>query len=452
MSEISSAPVWGEAAGASRWGAHIGRAEVDVAVVGGGLTGVSTALHLIRARPDWTVMLLEADTIGAGASGLSTGICGPGVGGRIRPLARRHGPDAAREMFRYSQDAVRAVVELADREGLDAEVRPSRHLLGAYTGTQAAMLRKEEEEFRRLGLDPAWLTRDEVADRLGHGRYHGALAYDPVVVLNPLKLTVGLAAAAARAGVRVRAGSRVTGIEPGRGRVRLRVGTAGSVSARQVVVATDGYTPPDFPYGRRLVRLRTHVTATRPLSPAERAAMGWDGHDAVIDQRTFFSYYRLDAAGRLLFGGGPVTRPEAPAAASERVFRRLRRELTDTFPMLADVPLEHRWSGLTSSTLDRLPVVGDVPGQDGVVFAGAWCGHGVSMSVATGRSVAEQLAAGRSPAGRPWNRSSTRTPALGPLTRPAVAAYIAGLDAVDRTGGRLGRRPAPRRPDVPLSA
>ena len=440
MTEVSSAPVWGSATGASsRWGTHIGRAEVDVAVIGGGLTGVSTALHLIRERPDWTVMLLEADAIGAGASGLSTGICGPGVGGRIRPLAKRHGPDVAREMFRYSQDAVRTVVDLVDREGIDADVRPSRHLLGAYTGAQAAMLRKEKADFERLGLDPAWLSRDEVAARLGHTRYHGALAYDPVVVLDPLKLTVGLASAATRAGVRVVVGSRVTGMVSARGRVRLQVGTAGSVCARRVVVATDGYTPPDFPYGRRLVRLRTHVTATRPLTPAERAGTGWDGYEAVIDQRTFFSYYRL-SGGRLLFGGGPVPRPDAPAAASERVFRRLHRELEATFPMLAGIPLEHRWSGLTSSTLDRLPVVGAVPGRDGVIFAGAWCGHGVSMSVATGRSVAEQLAAGRSPAGRPWNRSSTRTPSFGPFTRPAVASYVAGLDLVDRTGARLDRR------------
>ena len=203
-----------------------------------------------------------------------------------------------------------------------------------------------------------------------------------------------------------------------RGGVRLQVGTAGSVCARRVVIATDGYTPPGFPYGKRLVMLRTHVTATRPLTADERAGLGWDGREAVIDQRTFFSYYRFDAAGRLLFGGGPVTRPDAPARASERVFHRLRRELTGTFPMLADVPLEHRWSGLTSSTLDRLPVVGDVPGLAGVTFAGAWCGHGVSMSVATGRSVAAQLAAGESPAGQPWNRSTTRTPSLGPFTVP----------------------------------
>jgi glycine/D-amino acid oxidase-like deaminating enzyme len=187
------------------------------------------------------------------------------------------------------------------------------------------------------------------------------------------------------------------------------------------------------------VAVRTHVLATRPLTAAERDALGWDGTDAVIDQRTFFSYYRMDVDGRLLFGGGPVCRPEAGAAASERVWQRLRVELARLFPALHAVPIEHRWSGLTGATMDRIPVVGEVPRRPGVIFAGAWSGHGLAMSVAGGASLADRLAERAPVASYPWHRSSTRNPRLGPLQPAFVKSYVAALDAVDRMGAALER-------------
>lgn len=446
-------PVWHDAPGRSQRPRFIGRAEVDVAVVGGGLTGLSTALHLMRARPEWAVVLLEADRIGAGASGRSTGIVGPGVGNGIGSLLRRFGPQAARGAFRYSQDAVDTLVKLAHDERIECDLTPGAHLICAATATQAARLERQRRLFARLGLAVAPVTGEELARRAGHDRYYFALEYQPAVLVNPFKLSLGLADAAVRSGARVTEDSRVTSISAGPKGVRLEVGSRGWIRARMAVIATDGYTPPFLPHGKRLFPVRTHVLATRPLSPGERASLSWAGSDAVIDQRMFFSYYRLDAGGRLLFGGGPVLNPAAGPLASEHIWHQLERELRGLFPVLRGIPIEFRWSGITSSTLDSLPVVGGVPGQPGVFFAGAWRGHGLALSVASGGCLADQLAHGTAGAGLPWHRSRTGNPPLGPLRTPAVASYVRVFDTADRIGGladrmRPARHPAGRPADL----
>ncbi|WP_079166143.1 NAD(P)/FAD-dependent oxidoreductase [Streptomyces oceani] len=427
---------------------HTGHALVDVAIVGAGLTGLSAALHLLRQRPHWSVLVLEADRVGAGASGRSTGIVGPGVGGRIRQLHKRYGADTARGVYEYSQECVRTVVRLVEDEGIDCAMSPSTHLLCATTQAQAEMLRREERAFAGLGIDVPFLPRRPLSERLGHPSYFGALAYQPVVQLNPLALSLGLADAVVRAGGRVAEQSPVTGIRPHNGGSRLRVGPYGQVDARQVVVATDGYTPPGLPHGRRIVPVRTHVLATRQLSAAERAALRWSGHEAVIDQRFFFSYYRFDETGRLLFGGGPVCGVNASRKFSERVWSRLAREFARRFPALDHVPFTHRWSGLTGATLDRIPLLGPLPRQPGVLFAGAWTGHGLAMSVGCGPTIADLLTEEHTPTTRPWLRSRTGTPRLGPLQPAFVRSYVTAMDAVDRGGALVQRlRGVPTRND-----
>jgi gamma-glutamylputrescine oxidase len=416
-----------------------GRADADVVVIGGGLTGLSTALHLMRARPEWSVVLLEANRIGAGASGRSTGIVGPGVGSGIGSLLRRFGPEVARRAFRYSQDAVDSLVKLVHDERIDCDLTPGSHLICAATGAQAARLARQRQQFSRLGLAVTGVAREGLARRAGHDGYLFALEYQPVVLVNPLKLAQGLADAATRSGAEVAEGSRVTGLTAEPGGVRLQVGGLGQIRARAAVIATDGYTPSFLPHGRSVFPVRTHVLATRPLSPGERTSLGLTGGDAVIDQRLFFSYYRLDAEGRLLFGGGPVLNPAAGRLASERVWRRLERELRSLFPVLGDAPIDFRWSGLTSATLDELPVVGEVPGREGIFFAGAWRGHGLALAVESGAWLADRMAHGRAGLELPWHRTRTGNPPLGPLRTPAVAGYVRVFDTFDRIGGLAER-------------
>jgi glycine/D-amino acid oxidase-like deaminating enzyme len=444
-------PVWEQSGERVPFAAQPARAEVDVAVIGGGLTGLSAALHLARARPGWAVTVYEAARVGGGASGRSTGIVGPGVGTGIRSLARRYGPQVGRRMFRYSQDAVDTVVKLVADEHIECDLTPSAHLLCATTAGQAGRLLRQRQAFTRLGLPAPLITRDELAERLGHDSYLCALEYRPTVLVNPLKLTLGLAGAATRAGAQVAENRAVTGLAPERGATRLRLADGTTVLARMVVIATDGYTPAVLPHGRRLFPVRTHVLATEPLSAPLRAELGWTGREAVIDQRTFFAYYRFAADGRLLFGGGPVCVPWAAPGTSEAIWRRLDTELRRLLPALRDVAVTHRWSGLTCATLDEIPVVGQVPRLPGVYYAGAWRGHGLALSVGCGAWLADRLAEGAGPAdGRgeltlPWQRSRTGNPPLGPLRSPAIRAYIRTFHALDRGGALLERARNARR-------
>jgi gamma-glutamylputrescine oxidase len=437
-------PVWEDTVERRPFPAQPVPAEVDVAVVGGGLTGLSTALHLVRARPGWKVTVFEAARIGAGASGRSTGIVGPGIGSGIRSLVGRYGPQVGRRMFRYSQDAVETVVKLVADERIDCDLTPSSHLLCATTSGQAERLVRERRMFNTLGLSVPLIPGDELAERLGHDAYRCALMYRPVVLVNPLRLTVGMADAAVRAGAQVVENRAVAGLQPERGRVRVDLGGGASVLAGTVVIATDGYTPSSLPHGRRVFQVRTHVLATEPLSRSQRSALGWNGSEAVIDQRMFFSYYRFDTDGRLLFGGGPVCLASAPSRTSQGIWQRLDRELRKLLPALRDVAVTHQWSGVTSATLNEMPVVGKVPRLPGVYFAGAWRGHGLALSVANGEWLANRLTGGVDDLTLPWHRSRTGNPNLGPLRAPAVQAYVRLFDTLDRGGAVLERLRAAR--------
>lgn len=430
-------PVWEDITERPHFPVQPVPAEVDVAVVGGGLTGLSAALHLVRARPGWKVTVFETARVGAGASGRSTGIVGPGIGSGIHSLSRRYGPQVGRRMFRYSQDAVDTVVKVVTDERIDCDLTPSSHLLCATTRGQAGRLARDWRMFSKLGLAVPLIPGDELAQRLGHATYRCALEYRPVVLVNPLKLTVGLAGAAVRAGAQVAENTAVTGLDPVRGRVQVGLAGRPGVLARMVVIATDGYTSASLPHGRRVFPVRTHVLATEPLSPRLRSALGWNGTEAVIDQRMFFSYYRFDAQGRLLFGGGPVCLGSAPRRTSERIWEGLDREMRGLLPALGGVTVTHRWSGVTSAALNEMPVVGEVPGLPGAYYAGAWRGHGLALSVANGEWLASRLTGEADSLTLPWHRSRTGNPPLGPLRGPAIQAYVHLFNTLDRGGAAL---------------
>ena len=216
----------------------------------------------------------------------------------------------------------------------------------------------------------------------------------------------------------------------------------GTIDADRVLLAVDGYGEELNPHPSSVVPVRTHVVATAPLTPDQRAALGWDGVGGVIDQRNFFNYYRLGAGGRLVFGGGPARMPsgdpQRETRTSAAVFDRVVEELHSRFPALADVAIHARWSGLTGGTLDRLPVVGAVGDNQRVHSAGGWCGHGLSLCVSTAQRYARVLAEGRSPGSAerlPWFR--TRAAGLPAAVRStALPAYLHALDVQDRFAGR----------------
>jgi glycine/D-amino acid oxidase-like deaminating enzyme len=409
--------------------------EARVVVVGAGLAGLAVAHRLSTLIPPNDILVLEASRVGAGASGRSTGIAGPGVGGPITSLVRTYGPEMARRMFDASLAGIGAMRRLAAAMPAGCELTDTHQLVTASAPVHAGRLRRQADTLRGLGFDVEYLDPTRTAAALGTDRYHGALRYPDVAMVNPWLLCQRLTSTLLAAGVRIAERTPVTAFAGG-DPVTLVAG-GHEVRAHRVLLAVDGFSPALRLFRQRVAVIRTHVLRTSPLPPETMAESGWDGAGAVIDSRSFFNYFRLTAQRELLFGGGPAmidSRVRERDIAGIRA--RLVRELSAVFPAFAAVDITDFWSGVTASTFDRLPIVGPVPGAPGVWYAGAWCGHGLALSALTAEHLAPHLAGPADPLALeehlPWLRSSAPRMPSGRVGDLLLAGYLRGLGAGDR--------------------
>ena len=383
---------WDETAPAPDWPVARGEIAADVAIIGGGFTGVSAALHLAEAGA--SVALLEAREPGWGASGRNGGFCCVG-GAKIsdQALICRYGA-AERDAFRRAERAaVRFVAGLLERLDIAADTHSRGETQLAHNRRAYARMVKQAEAGEGALIPPERLA----AEGFG-GPFFGAITYPVGFALNPRKYLFGLARAAGAAGARLFRRSPVEGLaRAGRG-WRLRVGDgAASLRAGAVVVATNGYSSEDIPdwLAGRYMPAQSTVMVTRPLTRAELEAQGWTSDQMAFDSRNLLHYFRLMPDRRFLFGmrGGLISGPRAEA----RIRARLRRHFAAMFPAWAGVEAEHMWSGMVCLARNRTPFVGPVPGRPGLFAGLAWHGNGVAMGSLAGRILAD-LVLGRQPA------------------------------------------------------
>lgn len=428
--------------------------DTDVAVVGAGLAGLALAHRLKQRDPGLRVAVLEARHVGAGATGMSTGVAGPGVGGDICYLTQRFGPDTAARMFRATQQAVEDTISLVASTGANCDLTISGQVLAAHTREHLARLTKQATAFSQAGIDVPLLNAEQVRQRLAGDHFLGALLYPRVATLDPWKLCQALHAKLTGQGVTVLEHTPVRRVLGG---PRPAVQTdCGTLHSRHVVVATDGYSASLGVLPNRVLPLDTHVLCTEPLDEPRLQALGWTCGDVIVDSRNFFSYVRLAPDRRVVMGGGRIAYRTGRTARdhqdSEQAWTRVERELRTLLPTIGDLPVQRRWYGTTGATLDRLPVVGQLPSQPNVWFAGAWCGHGIALSAGTATQLADVLLESRDPAelGLPWWRGSAPAVPPPPLRGVGVRNYIRLLDAADR---RLDRRQFRRQqPEAALAA
>lgn len=366
----------------------------EVGIIGAGYAGLSAALALAEAGIG--AVVLEAGQPGWGASGRNGGFCCMG-GSKLSDaqLVRRFGHDEAAAFRQWQIDAVAHVERtLADR-GIDAEVGPDKgeiclaHSEAAWREMQAKAALKRAS----FGIDYRLIPREELAQEgLSTPAAYGAW-FDPVgFPLNPMRYVLGLAEAAEAAGVRVHGDSPVTSLDRVAGGWRL-VTPAGTLRARQVLIATNGYSSEDLPpwiAGRTLPAMST-ILVTRPLSEDERRAQGWTRRVMAYDSRRLLHYFRLLPDDRFLFGmrGGLSADPAEEAA----VRRQARADFEAMFPAWAEVETEREWSGLVCLTGSLTPYAGPVPGAEGLWAAFGWHGNGVS-SASYGGHLAGRMMAG----------------------------------------------------------
>lgn len=402
----------------------------QVAIVGGGFAGLSAAYHLVRERPSLDVVLLEAGEVGCEASGRNTGMLGPGAVAPITTLVRRLGAAGAARVFGATLEAVQRALDLIDEAGLACDLERNGQLVVARSERQATALREQARVFSEFGFDVESLGQEALQEKLASPLYLGGLRYPLAANLDPLELCRELARVCRERGVRILEKTRVQSVLPGTP-ARLRLEGC-ELAADRIVLATNAFTPRLGFLRDRVVPLHTHVVRTEPLGPRLRE-LGWAGREGVIEARNFFSYYRLTADNALLLGGGAPLYTGGERATDRARFAELEREIATIFPALEGVAIERSWSGVMGFTLDRMPVVGDLALAPGVLHAGAWCGHGVALALASGETIADLVAARRTRRTElPWIRGSAPWLPPDPLRGIGIHAYLAGLGLADR--------------------
>jgi len=377
----------------STWPALSGDVETEVAIIGGGYTGLSAAYHLARDH-DIGVVVLERAHPGWGASGRNAGFCC--MGSARLPwdrIAARFGIEEARRFWRSQKHSVELVAEVAAREGIDIEKAGGGEITLAHLPSRARSMREEASYLdATFGATHLFLSKPDLVERgLNSPRlYAGVL--DPVGFgLNPWKYVNGLAAAARAAGARIHGGTEVLRWTRSSGRHELLT-LAGRVRAAKVLIATAAYTPEDLhdDFGGRVLPALSSIVVTRPLTRDEIRLQGWSDTTPACDSRHLLHYFRLLPDGRFLFGGrGGLS---AAPAMRARQLARIEAAFRCYFPAWSDAEITHRWSGLVCLAADLVPHVGAWEEQPGSYFALCYHGNGVAMGTWSGRAAARVIA------------------------------------------------------------
>ena len=362
-------------------------AQTEVAIVGGGYTGLSAALHLAQARVQ--VTLLEAKTPGWGASGRNGGFCSVGGDKRgLNAIRKRFGADAALAYFNAQRAAIDLVAQLLVTHDIDADTHSDGELKLAHHPRMLADLRADQSEWAQYGVDADLIGRSELINRGMNGAFHGGLHVRVGFALNPGKYASGLANAARHAGVDVLGNSPVKKIAQANAKYVLDTPN-GQLTADKIILATNGYSTdgvPDWLTGRYLP-VQSNILMTRPLSDAEITAQGWTTDLMAYDSRNLLHYFRLLPDRRFLFGARGNISANVQGQAAMRA--RLGRELGALFPVWANVDTPHFWSGLISLSRDLLPYAGPIGDWENAWAGLNYHGNGVAMATWVGARLAD---------------------------------------------------------------
>ncbi|HLO31945.1 MAG TPA: FAD-binding oxidoreductase [Anaerolineales bacterium] len=358
--------------------------KVDVAIIGGGYTGLSAARLL--AQNGVKTAVLETNTIGWGASSRNGGMVLTGLKLGMQSVMKNYGQDLTRRLFQCSLEAIDTVEQIVKEENIDCGFGRYGHLLTANKPKHYQAL-QEEAEFmeKQFNHQLQLLRRAEQQSEIGSDIYYGALLDEGSGGLNPAQYVTGLASAAEKAGATLHARARV--IMPGRREKRFFLDTErGSLRADALLVATSGYTGNvTRKLQKKVIPIGSYIIATEKLSN-EVVKELIPRNRMIYDSRHYLNYFRLWDS-RLIFGGRAAFFPEA-SRTIQRSADILRREMVRVYPQLKDVKVEYVWGGTLDFAFDMMPHVGEM---DGICFALGYAGHGVAMATYLGKTVAEAM-------------------------------------------------------------
>ncbi|SAL66183.1 NAD(P)/FAD-dependent oxidoreductase [Caballeronia humi] len=359
-----------------------GPLQVDVAIVGGGFTGLSAALHLAQAGVH--AALFEAFEIGHRASGRNGGQVVPGVKPPPSALIKRFGDDAARRMMRFSYGSADELFALVDRYQIHCHPTRNGWLQGAYSQASSEYLRQRSHEINRHGGNTVHLDRDEMRAATGSDYWPSGLLEKSAGAVQPLAYARGLARAVTDLGGTLHEYSPVQSISSSSGKFELQV-NGHAVQARKVILATDAYTDRLLPeVAQSYVNVSSAQIATDPLPPELQQRL-MPLRAGISETRKITYYCRLDPKGRFVIGGRGRNSDKLDPATREQ----LRQAARQRFPELNDVAFTHGWACRVGMTIDDLPHLHEL--AEGLWTAYGYCGRGVAMGTVLGRVLGEAV-------------------------------------------------------------
>jgi len=415
----------------------------DVAIVGGGYTGLSTAYYLRRSDPSLRVVVLESNFVGYGASGRNGGCLKTQLGMGLSSLVRRLGLEGARVAHRFMVRAVDHVGQLIKEHGIDCEYRDSGLLAVACNPAQVKRVQAEMRLAHQLGMEEVrWLDAEELRSEVNSPLFLAGVE-ERCGVLNPLKFVRGMKDMAESAGAEIYEGSPVEALHT---QPKLRLETPqGSVAAGKVVLATNAFSGRIRQLRGKALPLFVYSVTTEPLTEEQLAAIGWRRRHWIYDARRIAFGYRLTLDNRLRVGvgdiayfyGGGLDHDQHPPAR-----RLLEKRIAEVFPSLAGVPIAHHWGGPVSFPPDFFPAIGYLGKDRRVIYSLGYMGWGVPLSTIAGQILRDLVREERSELTElPFvNRRVIPLPPE-PLRFAFVQAVRAAMQAEDAWGARTGRHP-----------
>jgi glycine/D-amino acid oxidase-like deaminating enzyme len=369
------------------------KTKADIAIIGGGFTGLSSAYHLARKFPFKRIILLEAARCGYGASGRNGGHAIVFPATQILEVYKKLGRESASEFVSVAKQGMDTIKALIGKHGLRCDLEESGSIVLIEKERHIEGLKNEWKKLESLGIESEFFDRQAICDKFKTTHFWGGIKSISEGGLDPCKLALEMKSLVETMPVELFEQTRVTSVTPGK-TVVIKT-EFGEVLADAVVVGTNGYSPALGLFKKYIIPFNDYVIATESLNSEQLASIGWEDREALSDSRYLFNYFRLSADNRIVFGGEIVkyyygSRPSS--GNNKYVLSLLEKRLLEIWPQLKGVKIGHRWGGTDGLTRDMLPMMGVIGDYKNIYYSVGYSGEGVCWANLAGKIISQLYA------------------------------------------------------------